>query len=253
MDAEQQPFLSHLAELRQRLLRSVLAILLVFICLTPFAQELFQLFALPLLQNSTLETPMIAIGVVAPFLVPLKLVLLASIFICVPYILYQVWSFVTPGLYGNERRFVLPLLGSSVLLFYTGAAFAYFVFLPLFFDFISLFELDGTQTSPDIALYLDFCGNMFLAFGIAFEAPVLAFLLVSTGLCTAEKLRSMRPWIILAALVAGMLLTPPDVISQLMFALPVWLLFEAGLLASGLLPENSRHQGKPPEPGEQED
>ena len=232
MDDERRPFLSHLAELRQRLLRSVLSVLLVFLCLTPFAGELYRIFALPVLRNSDLTAPMIAVGVVSPFLVPLKLALVAAIFICAPYVIYQAWAFVTPGLYRRERGFVLPLIISSILLFYAGAAFAYFVFLPMLFGFLALFELQGVQSSPDIALYLDFCSNMFIAFGIAFETPIVAFLLVSTGVCTVEQLRSMRPWVIFTALVAGMLLTPPDVMSQLAFALPVWLLFELGTLAA---------------------
>ena len=232
MDDERRTFLSHLAELRQRMLRAALSVLLVFLCLTPFAGELYRLFALPVLRGSDLAAPMIAVGVVSPFLVPLKLALVAAIFICAPYVIYQAWAFITPGLYRRERGFVLPLIISSVLLFYAGAAFAYFVFLPMLFGFLSLFELQGVQASPDIALYLDFCSNMFIAFGIAFETPIVAFLLVSTGACTVGQLRSMRPWVIFAALVAGMLLTPPDVMSQLAFALPVWLLFELGTLAA---------------------
>lgn len=239
MDAERQPFLSHLVELRRRLLHCVLVLLLVFICLSPFAPDLYSLFALPLLQRSEALEPMIAIGIITPFLVPLKLAFLVAVFVCAPYILFQGWAFITPALYKRERRFFLPLVTSSILLFYLGVAFTYFIFLPLLFDFLKLFELEGMRSSPDIALYLDFCTNMFIAFGLAFETPIVSFLLVTTKICSVEKLRSMRPMVLLAALVVGMLLTPPDVVSQLMFALPVWLLFESGLWVASLRSTNT--------------
>lgn len=225
-------FLSHLYELRDRLLRIVIAVGIVFICLFPFAKDLYELFALPL--AGQIPAGMIATGTIAPFLVPLKLALLAAFLIALPYVLYQFWGFVAPGLYRHEKRLAIPLLVSSVLLFYLGVLFAYFVLLPLIFTVLPAFVPDVATYMPDIGSYLDFAMALFLAFGIGFEMPVATILLISTGMSTRENLAKKRPYIIVGAFVVGMLLTPPDVISQLMLAIPMWILFEIGLMASGL-------------------
>ncbi len=225
-------FLSHLYELRDRLLRIVIAVGLVFVCLFPFAKDLYELFALPL--AGQVPDGMISTGTIAPFLVPLKLALLAAFLIALPYVLYQFWGFVAPGLYRHEKRLAVPLLVSSVLLFYLGVLFAYFVLLPLIFTVLPAFVPDVATYMPDIGSYLDFAMALFLAFGIGFEMPVATILLISTGMTTRENLAKKRPYIIVGAFIVGMLLTPPDVISQLMLAIPMWILFEIGLVASVL-------------------
>lgn len=225
----EQPFLVHLAELRQRLLRCVLCVLCVFMVLFWFARDLYTLFATPLLERLPGEATMIATQVASPFLVPIKLAGMLSLFVSIPYLLYQFWAFVAPGLYRGERRLVLPLLISSTLLFYLGCAFAYFIVMPILFAFLNAFVPEGVTIMTDIGQYLSFCMKIFLAFGAAFEVPVATVLAVRTGAVSAETLRNKRPVVIVAAFVAGMLLTPPDIVSQLLLALPMWLLFELGL------------------------
>ncbi|MGB1256952.1 MAG: twin-arginine translocase subunit TatC, partial [Thiolinea sp.] len=225
-------FLAHLYELRDRLLRMVLAIGIVFVCLFPFAKDLYELFALPL--AGQVPDGMISTGTIAPFLVPLKLALLAAFLVALPYVLYQFWGFVAPGLYKHEKRLAIPLLISSVLLFYLGVLFAYFILLPLIFSVLPAFVPDVATYMPDIGSYLDFAMALFMAFGIGFEMPVATILLISTGMATRESLAKKRPYVIVGAFVVGMLLTPPDVISQLMLAIPMWILFEIGLVASSL-------------------
>ncbi len=229
---QEQPFLSHLFELRDRLLRIVLSILVIFLGLFPFANELYTFLATPLLVHLPAGSTMIATEVASPFLTPFKLALVLSIFAAMPFILYQIWSFIAPGLYAHERRLIVPLLSSSTLLFYLGMAFAYFVVFPLVFGFFTSTTPDGVAMMTDIAKYLDFVLKLFFAFGIAFEVPIVVILLVWTGMTTAESLAAKRPYIIVGAFVIGMLLTPPDVISQTLLALPMWLLFEMGLIAS---------------------
>lgn len=228
-----QPFISHLVELRDRLLRIVLAVAVVFVALVPFANTLFSILSGPLMAHMPSNSSMIAIEVASPFLIPFKLTLYLAVFISIPVILYQAWSFIAPGLYRHERRLVMPLLVSSTILFYAGAAFAYFVVFPLVFQFFTSAAPDGVSVMTDISRYLDFVLTLFFAFGAAFEVPIVTVLLVWTGVATQQGLREKRPYIIVGAFVIGMLLTPPDVISQTLLAVPMWLLFELGVFFSG--------------------
>lgn len=229
---KEQGFLSHLIELRDRLLKMVLAVTLLFIVLFPFRDQIYAYLADPLSRFLPEGTEMIAYEVASPFLIPLKLALMLSVFLAIPFLLYQIWAFVAPGLYNHEKRLVGPLLASSTLLFYTGVAFAYFVVFPLVFKFFINVAPEGVQVSPDIARYLDFVITLFFAFGIAFEVPVATVLLVVTGVTTPEKLVKMRPYVFVGAFVIGMFLTPPDVISQILLAVPMYLLFEVGVFLS---------------------
>jgi len=219
--------------LRDRLLRMVLVVAVLFVMLVPFSSTLFSMLSGPLLAHMPEDGSMIAIEVASPFLIPFKLTLFLALFIAIPYVLYQLWSFVAPGLYRHERRLVVPLLVSSTLLFYAGAAFAYFVVFPLVFAFFTAAAPEGVSVMTDISRYLDFVLTLFFAFGAAFEVPVVTVLLVMTGMTTQKSLREKRPYVIVGAFVLGMLLTPPDVISQTLLAVPVWLLFELGLYFSG--------------------
>jgi len=232
-DETEQPLLYHLIELRDRLLRIVLVVGIVFVALVPFSNNLFSFLSGPLMAHMPEDSGMIAIEVASPFLIPFKLTIFLALFIAIPYVLYQIWSFVAPGLYKHERRLVYPLLVSSTVLFYTGAAFAYFVVFPLVFAFFTGTAPEGVAVMTDISRYLDFVLTLFFAFGMAFEVPVFTVLLVWTGMATQASLREKRPYIIVGAFVIGMLLTPPDVISQTLLAVPVWLLFELGLYFSG--------------------
>jgi sec-independent protein translocase protein TatC len=229
---QEQPFLSHLLELRDRLLRVVLVVILIFLGLFSFANELYSYLAEPLLRHLPRDSSMIAIEVASPFLTPFKLALVSSIFIAMPFILYQFWAFVAPGLYNREQRMVMPLLVSSTFLFYAGMAFAYFVVFPLVFGFLTSVAPEGVAVMTDIGKYLDFVLKLFFAFGVAFEVPIATILLVWTGVTTPQKLASKRPYIIVGAFVLGMLLTPPDVISQSLLAVPMWILFELGVIFS---------------------
>lgn len=224
--------MSHLVELRDRLLRMCLAVGIAFLCLFPFADSLFTLLAAPLISKLPEGSSMIATAVASPFLIPFKVCLMSAIFLTAPFWLYQVWAFVAPGLYKHEKRLVSPLLISSTLLFYLGIAFAYFVVFPLVFGFFISVTPEGVLVSTDISSYLDFVLAIFLAFGIAFEVPVATILLVAIGAATPEGLASKRPYFIVAAFVIGMFLTPPDFISQTLLALPMWLLFEVGIFFS---------------------
>jgi sec-independent protein translocase protein TatC len=232
-DDGEQPFISHLIELRNRLLRIVLAVAVITLALMPFSNFLFTSISGPLTSHLPQGSSMIAIEVASPFLIPFKLTLVLAVFIAMPYVLYQLWAFVAPGLYQHERRLVLPLLASSTVLFYTGAVFAYFVVFPLVFAFFTSTAPAGVSVMTDISRYLDFVLTMFFAFGAAFEVPVVTVLLVWTGIVTQESLRQKRPYIIVAAFIIGGVLTPPDVISQTLLAVPVWILFELGLYFSG--------------------
>ncbi|MDO6685577.1 MULTISPECIES: twin-arginine translocase subunit TatC [unclassified Agarivorans] len=228
-DAPAQPLIEHLVELRNRLLRGVLACLIVFLGLVYFANDIYSLVAEPLLAVLPDNASMIATDVAAPFFTPIKLTLVASAFIAMPYLLAQAWGFIAPGLYQHERKLLIPLVFGSGLLFYAGVAFAYFVVFPLAFAFFTAVAPEGVTIATDISNYLDFVLKLFFAFGLAFEIPIATMLLCWSGATTPEKLRSKRPYVIVGAFVVGMLLTPPDVISQTLLALPMWLLFEVGL------------------------
>ena len=221
--------LSHLVELRQRLLRIAAAVVLVFIVLLPFSRTIFTMVSEPI-REALPGQAMIATAVASPLLTPFKLTFFVALFIAMPVVLYQVWAFVAPGLYRNEKRFAIPLLASSIVLFYAGVAFAYFVVFPLMFNFFTAIAPEGVEVMTDISLYLDFITTIVLAFGLAFEVPIATVLIVWTGLTTPAKLGSARPYVFLTAFIFGMLLTPPDVISQTLLAVPVYLLYELGIL-----------------------
>lgn len=231
-EKNEQPFITHLIEMRDRLLRVVIVVVVVFIGLFSFANELYNIVATPLLVHLPEGASMIATKPAGTFFTPMKLALVFSIFIGMPFILYQMWSFVAPGLYTHEKKMVMPLMFSSTLLFYLGMAFAYYVVFPLMFQFFIAMTPEGVTVMTDIGEYLDFILKIFFAFGIAFEVPIVVILLIWTGMTTAEALAEKRPYMVVGAFVVGMLLTPPDIISQTLLALPMWLLFEAGLLAS---------------------
>lgn len=230
----EQSLMGHLIELRDRLLHIVLSVLILFIALFAFSEEIFSFAAQPLLDLMPEGTTMIATGVTSPFLVPFKLVLLLSVLLAIPYILHQIWGFIAPGLYSHEKNLVVPLLVSSVFLFYCGVAFAYYVIFPILFGFFIGISPAGVLVMTDIGQYLDFIMAIFFAFGIAFEVPVATFLLIASGVTTVEKLAEKRAYIIIGAFVVGMLLTPPDIISQSLLAVPMWILFELGLVMSRL-------------------
>ena len=229
------PLVAHLTELRDRLLRAILAVLVVFICLFPFANDIYTFVSQPLRALLPPGTSMIATEVASPFLTPFKLTLFTALFVAIPYVLYQVWGFIAPGMYRHEKRLAFPLLASSILLFYCGAAFAYFVVFPLIFAFFTSVGPEDIAIMTDINRYLDFVLKLFFAFGVAFEIPIAAVLLIWAGVTTPENLARKRPYIIVGCFVFGMLLTPPDIISQSLLALPMWLLFEAGVVAGRLL------------------
>ncbi|MGN2615555.1 Sec-independent protein translocase subunit TatC [Aliivibrio fischeri] len=227
-----QPLLAHLLELRNRLLKAIIAVIVVFLGLVWFANDIYEFLSAPLVERLPEGATMIATDVASPFFTPIKLTLVALIFVAVPVILYQVWAFVAPGLYKHEKRLIMPLLFSSSLLFYAGVSFAYFVVFPLVFGFFTTIAPEGVQVATDIASYLDFVLALFLAFGIAFEVPVAIILLCWTGATDPDTLRQKRPYIIVGAFVVGMMLTPPDIISQTLLAVPMCILFEIGLFFS---------------------
>lgn len=228
----EQPLMTHLIEMRDRLLRVVLAVLLIFLGVFYFANDLYHIVATPLLQHLPEGASMISTKPAGTFFTPMKLALVLSIFAAMPFILYQMWAFVAPGLYTHERKLILPLLISSTGLFYAGMVFAYYVVFPLMFSFFVSVAPEGVEVMTDISEYLDFVLKIFFAFGVAFEVPIATIVLVWTGATTPEKLADKRPYIIVGAFIIGMLLTPPDIISQTLLAIPMWLLFEAGLIAS---------------------
>lgn len=230
-----QPLSAHLLELRSRLLRTIAVVLAIFAGLFAFANDIYSLVAIPLLQALPEGSQMIATDVASPFLTPFKLVLVGSIFIAIPYILGEFWAFIAPGLYKHEKRLLLPVLFSSIILFYSGIAFAYFVVFPLMFNFFSAAGPAGVAYTPDISRFLDTVLKLFFAFGLAFEIPIATLILIHTGATTAQSLAQKRPYIIVACFVFGMLLTPPDPISQCLMAIPMWLLFEIGILFGRLI------------------
>jgi sec-independent protein translocase protein TatC len=226
-------FIAHLIELRKRLLNSALALLLVFICLFPFARKLYALLAQPLLAKLPKGGQMIATDVTTPFFVPLKVAMMASFLIALPYILYQIWRFVAPGLYAHEKRLMLPLIVFSTLLFFCGMAFAYFIVFPVVFGFITASAPQGVAVMTDIEKYLSFALTMFVAFGVTFQVPVGVVLLVRMGVVTTAKLKAIRPYVVVGAFIVGAIFTPPDVVSQFMLAMPLLLLYEAGIVVAG--------------------
>lgn len=228
-------FLEHLVELRSRLLKACLAVLVILLVLLPFARRLYALLAAPLTAVLPEDSSMIAIDVASPFLTPFKMALLLALILAIPIVLYQLWAFVAPALYREEKRLARPLLYTSVFLFYAGCAFAYFVVFPLVFGFFTRVAPEGVTVMTDISKYLDFVMTLFLAFGITFEVPIATIILVATGMTTIEQLSKIRAYVLVGAFALGMLLTPPDVISQTLPALPMWLLFEVGILMSRIL------------------
>ncbi len=235
---EEATLVSHLIELRGRLMKAFGAVLAIFICLAPFSERVFAIVAEPLMAQLPENSSMIATQVASPFLTPFKTTLFVALFIGMPVVIYQLWAFVAPGLYRKEKRFAIPLVTSSIVLFYLGIAFAYYVVFPLMFAFFNAVAPEGVTVMTDITAYLDFILVIFLAFGIAFEVPIATVMLVATGMTTTESLGSKRPFVFLGAFVMGMLLTPPDVISQTLLAIPVYLLFEAGIVMSRVMLPN---------------
>jgi sec-independent protein translocase protein TatC len=230
-----ETFISHLVELRTRLLRAIIVVVVVFVCLFPFAKELYALLAQPLLASLPKGGQMIATDVTTPFFVPMKVAMMTAFLVSLPYVLYQVWAFVAPGLYSHEKRLAAPLVAVSTVLFLCGMAFAYFLVFPVVFGFISSVAPEGVAVMTDINKYLDFALTLFLAFGITFEVPVVVIVLVKMGVVSVEKLREIRSYVIVGAFVIGAIFTPPDVVSQVMLALPLWLLYEAGIVAAAII------------------
>jgi sec-independent protein translocase protein TatC len=231
----EQTLLSHLIELRTRLLRAVLAVLAVFLAMMPFANRLYAAIAEPMIAKLPAGASMIAVDVASPFFAPIKLAFVAAVTIAMPVILYQAWAFVAPGLYQHERRLALPILMAATSLFYIGAAFAYFLVLPAVFTFLTAVSPEGVQVAPDISAYLDFVLVVFLAFGFSFEVPVAVVILGLLRWVTVEQFREARPYVIVGAFVVAAIITPPDVISQLMLAIPMALLYEIGIIATRML------------------
>ena len=229
VDENEQPFLEHLIELRSRILRSLAVVAILFVPLYYFANDLYEWISEPLTTVLPEGSSMIATQVASPFLTPFKLAVFTAIFVGVPYLLHQIWGFVSPGLYRHEKKFAVPLLMSSIMLFYCGMTFAYYLVFPLVFAFFTSVAPEGVAIMTDINQYLDFVLKMFLAFGIAFEIPIATMLLAWSGLSTAEGMANKRPYVIVGCFVMGMLLTPPDVVSQLLLAAPTWVLFEIGV------------------------
>ena len=238
--SEPSGIIAHLIELRSRVLKALMSVFVVFLCLVYFAQDLYQYLAMPLVASLPEGASMIATDVASPFLAPFKLTLVLSFFVAIPFVLYQIWAFVAPGLYRKEKKLVAPLLASSTLLFYSGMAFAYYVVFPLAFMFFNSVAPEGVLVSTDISSYLNFVLKLFFAFGVAFEIPIAVILLCWTGVTSAEKLAKKRPYVVVGAFVVGMLLTPPDVISQTLLAIPMWILFEIGVLIGGLYSKQNK-------------
>lgn len=242
-----ETFITHLIELRDRLLKSVIAWIVLFVCLFPFANDLYSILAQPMLNKLPQGGQMIATEVVTPFFVPIKVAMMTAFLGALPVILYQVWAFIAPGLYSHERRLVVPLVLASLILFFCGMAFAYFLVFPVVFGFIIGIAPVGVAVMTDIGKYLDFVITMFLAFGITFEVPIVVIALAMSGIVEVEKFKEGRPYVIVGAFVIGAIFTPPDVVSQIMLAVPLWLLYEVGVIVAGWLVKN-----KPFTPAEEE-
>lgn len=242
--SSQDTFISHLIELRNRLMRVVIVLLLAFICLFPFANDIYTLLAHPLLSKLPAGGQMIATAVTTPFFVPMKVAMLAAFVIALPHTLYQLWAFIAPGLYAHERRFMAPLVVASTLLFLAGMAFAYYLVFPVVFGFITGTAPVGVAVMTDIGNYLDFVITLFMAFGMAFEVPVAVVLLVRFNMVSIQTLKEIRSYVIVGAFVLGAIFTPPDIISQFMLAVPLWLLYEVGILVAGMMQVKSRQIGE---------
>jgi sec-independent protein translocase protein TatC len=228
--SSQDTFISHLVELRDRLLRAILAVIVVFLCLFPWARDLYAILAQPLVAALPAGGQMIATDVVGVFLVPVKVAFLVAFVIALPYVLYQTWAFVAPGLYAHEKRLVLPLVAASSVLFLVGMSFAYFLVFPVVFRFMASIAPEGVAWMTDIEKYLSFAMTTFVAFGVTFEVPVVVIVLVRVGLVSIQKLKEIRPYVIVGAFVIGAIFTPPDVLSQVMLAVPLWVLYELGIV-----------------------
>ena len=244
------PIIAHLLELRSRVLKSVVAVFVIFLALFYFANDIYTFISEPIRAYLPEGTSMIATEIASPFLTPFKLTIVLAIFISMPFTLHQIWSFISPGMYRREKRLAAPILVSSVILFYAGMTFAYYVVFPLVFGFLTSVAPEGVNVMPDINQYLNFVLKLFFAFGMAFEIPVATFLLISSGVTSIESLTSKRPYIVVGCFVFGMLLTPPDVVSQALLAIPMWFLFEVGILLSRL---NRKNRPKPGTETETED
>ncbi len=240
--AEPNSLIAHLIELRSRVLYAVVSVFVVFLCLVYFAQDLYHWLATPLLDTLPENAQMIATDVASPFFAPFKLTMVLSFFIAIPVVLYQIWGFVAPGLYKNEKRLVAPLLFSSTLLFYLGMAFAYYVVFPLAFSFFTSVAPEGVVINTDISSYLNFVLKIFFAFGLSFEIPVAIVLMCWTVVTTPDALRAKRPYVIVGVFVVGMLLTPPDIISQTLLAIPMWILFEFGIVIGSIYTRKKAEQ-----------
>jgi sec-independent protein translocase protein TatC len=239
-------FISHLIELRDRLLRVLIAVGVVFVCLFPFASDLYDLLAYPMMRALPEGAKMIATGVVAPFLIPVKVAALVAFAVALPYVLYQTWAFVAPGLYAHERRLVVPLVFASTLLFFVGVAFCYFFVFGVVFDFVYTIAPKSISVAPDIENYFSFVITLFLAFGATFEVPIVVLILTRMGVVTIEQLVGIRPYFIVGAFVVAAIVTPPDVISQLLLAIPMCVLYEVGMFAARIF-------GRPRRPGDDEE
>ena len=231
----EESFISHLIEMRDRLLRAVLAVVIIFVCLFPWAQDIYALLARPLLAALPKGGQMIATEITTPFFVPMKVTMMAAFLLALPWVFYQAWAFVAPGLYQHEKRLGVPLVIASVILFVTGMAFAYFLVFPLVFHFIVSVTPTGVAVMTDIGKYLDFVLTMFMAFGITFQVPIAVVLLVKMGMVSVAKLREIRPYVIVGAFVIGAIFTPPDVVSQFMLATPLWVLYEIGIIVAAMI------------------
>lgn len=240
--SEPNSLIAHLIELRGRVLKAVISVFVIFLCLVYFAQDLYHWLATPLLDTLPEHAQMIATDVASPFFAPFKLTLVLSFFIAIPMVLYQVWGFIAPGLYKNEKRLVVPLLLSSTLLFYAGMAFAYYVVFPLAFAFFTSVAPEGVVINTDISSYLDFVLKIFFAFGLSFEIPIAIVLMCWTGMTTPNALRAKRPYVIVGVFTLGMLLTPPDIISQTLLAIPMWILFEVGVIVGGIYTRDKQNE-----------
>ncbi len=235
----QESFLSHLIELRDRLLRAIIALLVAFLALVPFAKQIYAWLAQPMLAQLPAGVAMIATEVTSPFFIPIKVTLLAAVVVALPVILYQVWAFVAPGLYAHEKKLVGPLVVASTVLFLLGMAFCYFLVFPVVFGVMKTFTPEGVAWMPDIGAYFGFVVNMFLAFGITFEVPIAVILCVKVGFVTVAKLREIRPYVIVGAFIVAAVVTPPDVMSQLLLAVPLCLLYEAGIIVAAIMTRNN--------------
>jgi len=239
---KEMTFVQHMIELRDILLHSVIAIFVIFLGLFPFANEVYSFVAAPIINTLPEGSNLIATGVISPFLTPLKMSLILSVYIVMPYLLYQIWSFIAPALYKHEKQMIVPLVISSSILFYTGLLFSFYIVFPVIFGFLSNVGPDIVTFAPDMQNYWDFALKVSFAFGIAFEVPIATILLIMFGVTTVENLKKNRPYVVIGAFVLGMLLTPPDIISQTLIAIPMWLLFEAGLIFAPMFQRKTPEQ-----------